>query len=296
VETPGFTITLDYAPSQSNEPRWGYGRPSHARLASLLGRHGDRYARELGGVARHIRDLRAIAVTLDEAGPGQPAWINGFLPGLDGALLYGLLREHRPARYLEIGSGHSTKFVARARRDGGLQTRLISIDPAPRAEIDELCDEVIRAPLEAVDLAMFGRLRRGDTVFFDGSHRVFMNGDTVAFFLDILPILPAGVLVGVHDIRLPDDYPAEFAERWYSEQYLLACWLLAESPRVQPVVPAAYVTRHTSLAAVLDPLWTAPSFEAVERHGDAFWFLTDGAADGRAGRLRRYLRGGRKRH
>ena len=286
MDTPGFTITLDYAPSASNEPRWGYGRPSHARLATLLSRRRARYESELRGIARHIDDLRRIGVAVDAGAPEEPAWVNGFLPGLDSALLYGLLRERRPARYLEIGSGNSTKFVARARRDGRLATHLTSIDPAPRAEIDTLCDTVIRAPLESVDLAELGRLRRGDMVFFDGSHRVFMNGDTVAFFLEVLPMLPAGVLVGVHDIRLPDDYPQEFADRWYSEQYLLGCWLLAGSPRVQPVFAAAYVSRYTSIGALLDPLWTTPGFETVERHGDAFWFETGEAGAGAVSSVR----------
>ena len=109
-----------------------------------------------------------------------------------------------------------------------------------------------------------------------------MNSDAVAFFLDVLPALPAGILVGVHDIRLPDEYPAEFADRWGSEQYLLASSLLAERPRIRPVLAGAYVSRYTSLGAVLDPLWTTPGFERVERHGDAFWFET--------GRVRRALR------
>jgi predicted O-methyltransferase YrrM len=290
VDAPGYTITLDYAPSASNEPRWGYDRPTHARLRALLGRHGAIYERELRGVARHVDALRRIAVTPDAADPEEPAWINGFLPGLDAALLYGLLREHQPPRYVEIGSGNSTKFVARARRDGGLATHLTSIDPAPRAEIDALCDEVIRAPLEEVDLGVLGRLRPGDMLFFDGSHRVFMNADTVAFFLDVLPLLPPGVLVGVHDIRLPDDYPPEFADRWYSEQYLLACWLLAESPRVRPVLAAAYVSRYTALPGILDPLWTTPGFEDVERHGDAFWFTTGQSLRDRATAIARSAR------
>jgi predicted O-methyltransferase YrrM len=290
VNRPGYTITLDYAPSASNAPRWGYDRPSHARLRALLGRHGSTYERELRGVANHIDALRQIPVRVEDAGPEDPAWINDFLPGLDAALLYGLLREHRPARYVEIGSGNSTKFVVRARRDGGLSTHLTSIDPAPRAEIDTLCDEVIRAPLESVDLRVLDRLQPGDMLFFDGSHRVFMNADTVAFFLDVLPLLPPGVLVGVHDILLPDDYPPEFAERWYSEQYLLACWLLAESARVRPLLAAAFVSRHTSLGGLLDPLWTTPGFEQVERHGDAFWFTTGQSLRDRAAVVARRAR------
>lgn len=50
-----------------------------------------------------------------------------------------------------------------------------------------------------------------DVVFLDGSHRVFMNNDASVFFLDGLPRLPPGVLVGVHDIFLPEDYGPDAA-------------------------------------------------------------------------------------
>jgi len=60
---------------------------------------------------------------------------------------------------MEIGSGNSTKFVARAKRDGALSARIVSIDPQPRAEVDRLCDEVIRAPLETVVIAPFNQLK-----------------------------------------------------------------------------------------------------------------------------------------
>ena len=120
--------------------------------------------------------------------------------------IYSFLRSRRPATYLEIGSGNSTKFAARARQDGRLDTKIVSIDPSPRAEVDALCDEVIRSPFELADLSVLDRLVPGDIVFFDGSHRVFMNSDVAAFFLDAVPRLPAGVLIGVHDIYLPDDY------------------------------------------------------------------------------------------
>ena len=64
--------------------------------------------------------------------------INGWLPGLDSAALYAFLARTDPALYLEVGSGNSTKFARRAITDHGLRTRLVSIDPQPRAEIDAL--------------------------------------------------------------------------------------------------------------------------------------------------------------
>jgi predicted O-methyltransferase YrrM len=284
--TGPVTITLDYPPTARNAPRYGYERPPHHRLAELLAAHEDAYRDAVATIARYADDLAAIAVHADD--PREPSWVNGFLPGLDGAALYAFARDRAPRRYVEVGSGNSTRFVARGLRDGGARTELISIDPAPRAEIDELCDHVLRVPFEEADLGVFDTLRAGDMVFFDGSHRVFMNADTTVFFLDVLPRLAPGVLVGIHDIRLPDDYAIDFAERWYSEQYLLACWLLGGGAGMQVRLPAAYVTRHTRLAAPLDALWERPGLEAVERHGDAFWFETGPAA--RRG-LRARLRG-----
>jgi hypothetical protein len=281
--TAPFTITLDYPPTAENAPRYGYDRPPHAGLTALLAAHEPAYRRAIDTIAGYAEDLRRIPVTAEE--PHEPSWVNGFLPGLDSAALYAFIRDRRPARYVEVGSGNSTRFAARARRDGGLQTTFTSIDPEPRAEIDELCETVLRAPLEAADLSVFKTLRSGDVLFFDGSHRVFMNADTTVFFLDVLPSLADGVLVGIHDIRLPDDYDPAFRDRWYSEQYLLACWLLGGGAGMRPELAAAYVSRHTALPQRLNDVWSAPGLETVERHGDAFWFSTGAPRRG----LRRLL-------
>ena len=265
-------LRVDYPPSAANVPRYGHGRPQHPELERLLAEHRDAYRHELRAVAAYGDALVAIDRVASE--PGAPAWVNDWLPGLDAASLYALTRRHAPARYVEIGSGTSTSFVARARRDGGLETRVTSIDPNPRAEVDALCDEVIRRPLELTDLSMFADLRAGDIVFLDGSHRVFMNSDVTVFFLEVLPRLPPGVLVGVHDVYLPDDYPPEIRQRLYSEQYLLAAALLAPSSGVVPVLPCHYVSCEPALANVLAPLWAEPRLAGVPTHGVAFWLRT----------------------
>lgn len=263
-------IGLDYPPTAEAVPRYGYGRPSHAGLRELLARHDAEYRETLDMIGSYRSELQAIRLHSDD--PAQPSWINGYLPGLDSAAIYSFLRSRRPATYLEIGSGNSTKFAARARHDGRLDTRIVSIDPSPRAEVDALCDEVIRSPFELADLSVLDRLRPGDVVFFDGSHRVFMNSDVAAFFLDVLPRLPAGVLIGVHDVYLPDDYEPAVAERYYSEQYMLAAYLLAGGEHIKPVLPAMYLSRAAQFDADLNKLWAAPEFMGVDRHGGAFWF------------------------
>lgn len=121
------------------------------------------------------------------------------------------------------------------------------MDPQPRAEIDSICDEVIRSRVEEVDPSVFRVLGQGDVLFVDNSHRVFMNSDATAVFLDILPTLPAGVFVHFHDIFLPADYPPEIRLRYYSEQYLLAAYLLGGRGTIDIVLPNAFISSDPEL-------------------------------------------------
>lgn len=268
-----YAIRLDHPATAELRPRYGYGRPAHRGLEALVDAASDRARQALEGFARFGDEL--AAVPRSDVTSSEPCWMNIWLPGLDTVALYGFVRGRQPARYVEVGSGQSTKVVARARRDGGLATRIVSIDPFPRAEVDGLCDEIVRAPLETVDLdAAFGEVAAGDIVFFDGSHRVLPNSDCVAFFLDVLPSLPPGVLVGVHDIYLPDDYPDGFLELWWSEQYLLSAWLLGGSAGVDVVLPAFYASGRDDLASVIAPVFDRPELAEVPRHGSAFWLET----------------------
>jgi hypothetical protein len=119
-------------------------------------------------------------------------------------------------------------------------------------------------------------------VFFDGSHRAFMNSDATVFFLEILPALPAGVIVGIHDILLPWDYPPEWAPRYYSEQYLLAAALLARDPRLRTLLPCHHVATTADLAGRLAPLWDDARLRGTDPRGFAFWLeVTAGEEAGR---------------
>jgi predicted O-methyltransferase YrrM len=208
------------------------------------------------------------------ADPWEPYWLNGWLPALDGIALYGLIALHRPRRYVEIGSGNSTKFARRAIRDHRLATLITSIDPRPRAEVDALCEQVVRLPLEETKLDFLDDLEPGDFVFFDGSHRCLMNSDVTVFFLEVLPRLKPGTLVQIHDVTLPYDYPPDWANRAYSEQYLLAVYLLARAGNVRVVFPAAYISDDPELSRTLEVIWADPRFAGAERHGGSFWFET----------------------
>ncbi len=204
--------------------------------------------------------------------PDKPHWVNGWLPALDGMSIYTQLRLLNPATYLEIGSGTSTKFARKAIRDHSLRTRIISIDPCPRAEIDALCDQTIRAPFQAVGEKVLEWLAPGDMLFLDGSHHVFTNTDTTVFFTEVLPILPSGITYGIHDIFLPDDYPVDWHRRFYNEQYLLLSHLLAGACGDEVVFPTYFISHHDEvLTRMLAPLFELPALQGQKAHGGVFW-------------------------
>lgn len=263
-------VGVPYPPA-SNTPRWGYQAAPNAPLLSLLSGQHERFEAVRDAMGAYADDLMRIEREATVA--TEPSWWNSFLPALDSAAIYTFLRDRNPALYLEIGSGNTTKFAARAKRDAGLSTRIVSIDPHPRTEIDTLCDRVLRSGLEVADHSVFDELAPGDIVFLDGSHTSFMNSDVPVFFMELLPRIPEGVLVGVHDVYLPDDYPQDIADRYYTEQYVLAAYLLG-GDRLTTEFPAAYVSRYLPASPKLAPLFASPNLRGVDTHGVAYWFTS----------------------
>lgn len=173
----------------------------------------------------------------------DPFWENPFFGPMDARVLSAVTRYFRPRRILEIGSGNSTKFFRKAIDDGGLSTRLTSIDPQPRTSVESIVDEMLRQSILDCPLERFSELESGDIVFLDGSHLTFHGCDTVHFFLRILPLLRPGVLVHLHDIYLPEEYPQSIDELYYSEQYMLAA-LLMNSEAWRALLPVHFLHRQ----------------------------------------------------
>jgi hypothetical protein len=265
-------MPLEYHPSRQYQSRWGYSRPPHQGLLDLFRRRDQEY-REVIGNLRGLSDwLSAIPRQFTNEDAPRPGWVGGPITPLDSALIYYFVQHYRPATYLEIGSGVSTCFAKRAMQDHGLATRIVSIDPEPRASIDTICDQVIRAPLETADLGVFASLQPGDIVFMDGSHRSFMNSDVTVFMLDVLPLLKPGVIIHIHDIVLPYDYHDSFKNWYWNEQYIVAVYLLAARERIEILMPSEYVTTTDGLKeSVWPPLVDLGDENDRWRHGGSLW-------------------------
>lgn len=252
-------------------PRFGHGLPTHAGLEKIISARTPQYHEIVKRILALKDALQTIQHAVTKASANDPYWDNGFFPGLDIASLYAMLTHHRPGRYIEIGSGNSTMVARRAIREQQLPTHILSIDPNPRAEIDQLTDEILRLPFEQCPLTVFQDLEPGDFVFVDNSHRIFPNSDATVFFLEVLPQLPPGVIVQIHDVYLPDDYPDFMCNRYYSEQYMLAAFLLSAPQRYRPLFPCWWVSQQPDFQEMLAELWQHPNLEKAERHGGSFW-------------------------
>lgn len=249
------TVT-DYYPV-SPRPRYGHGQPSHPNLTRLFEGDVTKFAQVLLEIEACHETLHSIPHLPAGDNTDAPFWRNPWFSTLDAAALVGLMLARKPSRYVEIGSGFSTRFAHFAKKFGSLSTEILSIDPRPRAAIDTLCDRVIRQPLEACDLGLFEELGANDILFFDGSHRVFTNSDTTVFFIEVLPRLKPGVLIHIHDIFLPDDYPAAWNNRLYSEQYILAAMLLSGQSAFDVILPNYFVSRHPELGQRVKDLFAS---------------------------------------
>jgi predicted O-methyltransferase YrrM len=171
---------------------------------------------------------------------------NHFCTTPDAEVLYAMVGISRPERIVEVGSGHSTRLFRHAIADFGLTTRLVSIDPSPRCEIDDYCDEVIRSKVEDVtDQRWFASLGPNDMLFIDSSHRIKAGNDVLRLCCSVVPALKPGVLIHFHDIFLPYEYPRQWVVDFgwqLSEQYLVHA-LLAGRREFEVLWPGHYLER-----------------------------------------------------
>src|SRR6266536_3777078 len=154
---------------------------------------------------------------------------------VDAEMLYCFVRSARPRRIIEVGSGQSTYLAAQAARrneeDGAPACELVVIDPYPLDPIRRGfpgLSRLIAEPVEKVDLAVFDALDANDILFIDTSHVLRIGGDVQYEFLEVMPRLKPGVIVHLHDIFLPAEYPRDWIMRdrlFFTEQYLLQAFL-----------------------------------------------------------------------
>lgn len=203
--------------------------------------------------------LRFLEEVVPRFMPERPFDQNEGLNVADMAILYAMIREHRPRKIIEVGSGHSTLVIASAcakNAGDGVGAEFIAIDPYPRSLVSfglPGLTRLVRRKVQSVGLSEFDGC---DLLFVDSSHVAGIGSDVNMLILEVLPRLKPGCVVHFHDILVPGEYWRDWVigQRYYwSEQYLLWAFLLFN--RAYDVLWASrymQLTRGAALARVFD--------------------------------------------
>jgi predicted O-methyltransferase YrrM len=232
----------------------------------LLEQAGERWAEEFNALPRTSVE------------PGHYFVDNGAFESVDAEMYWSLIRTNRPKLILEIGAGWSTLLADRAmaaNEADGHPGRILSIEPYPYEFVRDAAERSSRidlqvAPLQSFSPDTFARLQAGDILFIDSSHVCKVGSDVHYEILELLPRVNPGVLVHVHDIFLPEDYPRDWVlgpeHRFWNEQYVLQAFL-AFNRDFEVVWGSSFMhNRHPELLER-----TIASYEPTSRHPGSIW-------------------------
>jgi hypothetical protein len=197
---------------------------------------------------------------------------NEFFSLGDAWALQAILRDQGPARVIEVGSGWSSLVTARVSReclDGKVD--FTCIEPYPpdfiAAGVDGI-SRLIASPVQDVPVDRFRELRAGDVLFIDTAHVIKTGGDVQYLYHEVVPRLRPGVVIHIHDVFLPWDYPEDWVlgGRGWNEQYLVQSFL-AFNDAFEVLLGVAWLCRaHPELLKS-----AMPGFDPVRQGGGSLW-------------------------
>ena len=211
---------------------------------------------------------------LQISGPQSFRVNNGSFESGDAEFLYSIVRYFKPKNIIEIGCGSSTKIIRYANQVNaateGFVANHICIEPFEQPWLESFENvTVLRERLENVTDRIVTLLQEGDFLFIDSSHIIRPGGDVLEEFLNIIPSLPKGVIVHVHDIFTPRDYPINWLHdhvKFWNEQYLLEA-LLSDNDKFEIIAGLNYLKNSH-----YEKLNKVCPFLTIDREPGSFYF------------------------
>jgi len=176
---------------------------------------------------RHFTDVFCQSI---QAGKTRFNFDQNFFKEGDALTLYGMLSLFKPAKIIEVGSGHSSAVMLDAAdADPAWNPEITFIEPYPERlhsvlkEDESFHTRIIKDIVQNVSVGEFLSLDEGDILFIDSSHVSKIGSDVNYLFFDVLPKLKPGVIIHIHDIFWPFEYPLSWIQegRAWNEAYLL---------------------------------------------------------------------------
>lgn len=191
---------------------------------------------------------------------------NSGLSVVDAAILHCMIRHHKPRKIVEVGSGSSTQFSARAclrNAAEGKGVDLIAVEPHPNEMLLGGFSGLTRLEQHRAQDLPTSFYADCDLLFIDSSHIAKAGSDVTFLVLEVLPVLRAGALVHFHDILLPNEYWSEWLREtgnYWNEQYVIQAFLafnseyeiqwasrymhLRDAPAIRKVFPFFQENKH----------------------------------------------------
>jgi len=203
-----------------------------------------------------------------------------FGPGytrLDALTLYSMIRQLKPKRYIEVGSGLSTYYCSLAAEKNageGRSLQMTCIEPHPYEKLYSLPGvQVVPKEVQDVELSFFQQLEAGDVLFIDSTHVLNIDGDVPYLYLEVLPSLKVGVTIHIHDVPFPYNipYPPKlwlFGQTWpmfWNEAMVLQAFLCFNKQfKITMSLPLIRHFDEPFLKQVV------PNYETVEQNPNTF--------------------------
>jgi predicted O-methyltransferase YrrM len=185
--------------------------------------------------AEQLDLFKQLAPRLSEAPQDRYQSGNNMYDVADAAFLHAMLCYLRPRRVIEVGSGHSTAMLLDTAERQSIDINVTCIEPYPDRLLKLLrpddAVELVRNRVQDVSLTIYDTLKAGDILLIDSTHVAKAGSDVLWLFLRVLPRLSPGVVVHVHDVFWPFEYPETWLRegRDWNEAYLLQAFLCHNS-------------------------------------------------------------------
>ena len=178
--------------------------------------------RQIQNLSNLIYKNELIELNLEKKSTNNKFCIkNDFFGYGDSEIYYQIIRHFKPKKILEIGSGYSTLIALQAiennKKSDKINTQITCIEPFENKWLDDLNIQILRKKIEDTD---------------ESNYLALVSGDILKVFLEILPKLNRGVLVHIHDIFTPKNYPEQWIikeNKFWNEQYLVEALMMNEN-------------------------------------------------------------------
>ena len=215
-------ISIDYNNNDTKFLNLDFNEESHITILNELNDYLINFDGEFGDISSLVSKRQ------DEF---KYTILNNAFGWMDGRLLHYFLQKNKPKKIIEIGSGNSTLLTYNTKQMFNLDLDIICIEPYPSNYLEKLNDmgkiTLIKQQLENISLDIFTTLTENDILFIDSSHVLKLDSDVMFYFTKIFPLLNKNVLIHIHDIFFPYDYPLTWLRegRFWNEQYFLYTFL-----------------------------------------------------------------------